>query len=71
MTSSVEEWVDEVARTTHPDAVIWCDGSEAENGRLIGQMVDDATFAQFGDRLPPELGNHHQALHARLTRVAV
>ncbi len=28
-------------------------------------------FAQFGGRLPPELGNQHQALHARLTRVAV
>jgi phosphoenolpyruvate carboxykinase (GTP) len=28
-------------------------------------------LAQFGDRLPPELGNQHQALHARLTRVAV
>jgi phosphoenolpyruvate carboxykinase (GTP) len=28
-------------------------------------------FAQFGGRLPPELGNQHQALHGRLTRVAV
>src|SRR5713226_4275912 len=44
MTSSVEEWVDEVARTTHPDTVIWCDGSAAENGQLIGQMVDDGTL---------------------------
>ncbi len=53
MTSSVEEWVDEVARTTHPDTVIWCDGSDAENGRLIGQMVDDGTLIRLNQAALP------------------
>ena len=48
MTSSVEEWVDEVARTTHPDRVVWCDGSDAENERLIGQMLSDGTLIRLG-----------------------
>src|SRR5919202_4480079 len=53
MTSSVEEWVDEVARTTHPDKVVWCDGSDAENDRLIEQMVSDATLIRLNqERLP-------------------
>src|SRR5919199_2485130 len=53
MTSSVEEWVDEVARTTHPDRVVWCDGSDAENERLIEQMVSDGTLIRLNQaRLP-------------------
>jgi len=53
MTSSVEEWVDEVARTTRPDHVVWCDGSDAENDRLIDQMVADGTLIRLNqDRLP-------------------
>ena len=53
MTSSVEEWVDEVSRTTHPDRVVWCDGSDAENDRLIDQMVSDGTLLRLNaDKLP-------------------
>jgi phosphoenolpyruvate carboxykinase (GTP) len=32
-------WVDEAARLTKPDRVVWCDGSEAEERRLIEQSV--------------------------------
>jgi phosphoenolpyruvate carboxykinase (GTP) len=39
-----ERWVDEVARTTRPDRVVWCDGSEAENRRLVDGMLADGTL---------------------------
>ncbi len=39
MSSSIERWVDEVARTTHPDRVVWCDGSDAEYQQLVSEMV--------------------------------
>src|ERR1700716_1887164 len=53
MTSSVEEWVDEVSPTTRPDRVVWCDGSDAENDRLIEQMVSDGTLIRLNqDTLP-------------------
>jgi phosphoenolpyruvate carboxykinase (GTP) len=53
MTSSVEQWVDEVARTTRPEKVVWCDGSEAENERLIASMLADGTLTQLNpDALP-------------------
>ena len=53
MTSSVEHWVDEVARATRPDRVVWCDGSQAENERLVGQMLTDGTLIRLNqDALP-------------------
>jgi phosphoenolpyruvate carboxykinase (GTP) len=53
MMSSVEEWVDEVARTTHPDKVHWCDGSEAENQQLIEQMLADGTLIRLNQQKLP------------------
>jgi phosphoenolpyruvate carboxykinase (GTP) len=53
MTSSVEEWVDEVSRTTRPEKVVWCDGSDAENDRLIDQMVSDGTLIGLNSKLLP------------------
>lgn len=35
MATPVEEWVEEQARLTKPDAIYWCDGSEEEARRLI------------------------------------
>src|SRR5438552_3624116 len=53
MMSSVEEWVDEVARTTRPERVVWCDGSDAENDRLIDHMLTDGTLIRLNqERLP-------------------
>ena len=47
------EWVDEVASLTKPDAVVWCDGSEAEYERLTAQMVDAGTFIRLNERTRP------------------
>src|SRR5579872_544409 len=58
MTSSVEEWVDEVSRFTHPDNVVWCDGSDAENDRLIDQMVSDGTLQRLNQQSLPNCFLH-------------
>lgn len=42
-----EEWVEQVERTTRPDRVVWCDGSEAENARLVEQMLADGTLLRL------------------------
>jgi phosphoenolpyruvate carboxykinase (GTP) len=42
-----ERWVDEVARQTRPDRVVWCDGSAAENDRLVEGMVADGTLLRL------------------------
>src|SRR5919199_2333124 len=56
--SSVEAWVDEVTRTTRPDRVVWCDGSEAEYNRLVEQMVGDGTLLRLNEQALPNCYLH-------------
>jgi len=53
MPPSVEEWVDDVSRTTRPDQVVWCDGSDAENERLIAEMLDSGTLHRLNEDAHP------------------
>ncbi|MBI3669842.1 MAG: phosphoenolpyruvate carboxykinase (GTP), partial [Acidobacteria bacterium] len=45
MSTPLEQWVEEVARTTRPERIVWCDGSEAEQQHIAEQMLrDDQTL---------------------------
>jgi phosphoenolpyruvate carboxykinase (GTP) len=46
----VEKWVDECARLTKPSSVVWCDGSQAENDRLVDQMLRDGTYIDLNEK---------------------
>src|SRR5581483_8906150 len=48
-----ERWVDEIARTTTPESIVWCDGSDDENRRLVGQMIDKGTLLRLNPREAP------------------
>jgi phosphoenolpyruvate carboxykinase (GTP) len=37
--TALRRWVDEVSTLTKPSAIHWCDGSEAEYQKLIGDMI--------------------------------
>jgi phosphoenolpyruvate carboxykinase (GTP) len=37
-------WVSEVAELTTPDAVVWVDGSDEENDRIVSALVESGTF---------------------------
>ncbi len=54
MVSSVEQWVDQMARQTRPDRIVWCDGSEAEYDRLVQEMLSDGTLLPLNDDLHPD-----------------
>ncbi len=45
--------MDEVARTTRPARVVWCDGSLAENERLVGEMLADGTLQKLDPQAAP------------------
>jgi len=46
-------WVDEIATLTTPDAIHWCDGSEAENEKLCQHLVESGTFIRLNPELRP------------------
>jgi len=48
-----ERWVDEVARTTRPQRVVWCDGSEEESRRLVDGMIADGTLLRLHPTAAP------------------
>src|SRR5438874_2173099 len=61
MASSVEQWVEKMAQTTRPDRVVWCDGSEAENERLIQGMLSDGTLHALNDDVHPDSYLHRSS----------
>ncbi len=51
--SDVSAWVAEIARLTGPDAVVWCNGSQAERQQLIEGMVEAGTLVALNPELRP------------------
>ncbi|MGH3181796.1 MAG: phosphoenolpyruvate carboxykinase (GTP), partial [Streptosporangiaceae bacterium] len=47
------KWVRETAELTKPDAVVWCDGSQAEWERLTSLLVENGTFTRLNPALRP------------------
>ncbi len=50
---ALADWVEEIARTTQPDRIHWCDGSNAENTMLERQMLADGTLEKLNSKTHP------------------
>ncbi len=51
--NAIVRWVNQVAALTTPDAIHWCDGSQAEYDRLCQLLVDGGTFIRLNPKLRP------------------
>ena len=57
--SHLLSWVEEMAKLTKPDKVVWLDGSEAERQQLIAQAVVDKILIPLDQKKWPGCYYHH------------
>jgi phosphoenolpyruvate carboxykinase (GTP) len=63
VTTAVRQWVEEVSRLTKPDSVVYCDGSDAEQRRLIKECLSSGELIELNQRKLPGCYLHRSAAH--------
>src|SRR6266511_3740333 len=58
---SLSAWVEDVARQTQPDRVVWCDGSADEYRTLIQGMLAEGTLLTLNQEKFPNCYLHRSA----------
>ncbi len=61
MATPLENWVEEAARLTKPDQVVYCDGSEEENERILGEMLRDPDSKTLNEETYPNCYLHRSS----------
>jgi phosphoenolpyruvate carboxykinase (GTP) len=56
--TALKSWVDDVTALTKPKDVHWCDGSEAENARLVDDMLGTGTLHRLNHSKFPNCQLH-------------
>ncbi|KFN42086.1 phosphoenolpyruvate carboxykinase (GTP) [Arenimonas metalli] len=59
--ASLKQWVDDVARLTQPDQVHWCDGSDAENAKLVELMLANGDLHKLNEQSHPNCYLHRSS----------
>jgi len=57
----LENWVDDAARLTKPDRVVYCDGSEGENQRIIAEMLREGDSETLNEKTYPNCYLHRSS----------
>src|SRR5438132_5107014 len=63
MNSTIHKWVSEIRDLTKPDAVVYCDGSEDEKNRLIGECLATGELIELNQKKLPGCYLHRSAPH--------
>jgi phosphoenolpyruvate carboxykinase (GTP) len=56
--AALNQWVGQVAQLTRPDAIHWCDGSEAEHKRLTALMLESGDLLALNPDTHPDCYLH-------------
>jgi phosphoenolpyruvate carboxykinase (GTP) len=57
----LQSWVDEAARLTKPDRVVYCDGSETENQAILSEMVRGGDSFALNEKTFPNCFLHRSS----------
>ena len=57
----LESWVNDVARQTQADEIIWCDGSDEEYRELVQQMLADGILIELNPETHPNCYLHRSS----------
>lgn len=58
MSVPLKQWVEEVARATKPDRIMWCDGSNAENEKIQEELLRDKQSLHLNQQTFPNCYLH-------------
>lgn len=58
MPTPLEQWVEEVAKITLPERIVWCDGSEREREQLVEQMLREGHTLRLNAKSYPNCYLH-------------
>ncbi|HET7105308.1 MAG TPA: phosphoenolpyruvate carboxykinase (GTP) [Candidatus Acidoferrum sp.] len=58
MATPMEAWVEEAARLTKPDKIVYCDGSEAENQAILQEMMKKGDSFRLNEKTFPNCYLH-------------
>jgi phosphoenolpyruvate carboxykinase (GTP) len=61
LATPLETWVDEAAKLTRPDRIVYCDGSEAENQQILAEMLRDGESLKLNDTTYPNCYLHRSS----------
>ena len=63
MATPLENWVEEAARLTKPDRIVYCDGSEAEYRRMIELMLREENTFALNEKTYPNCHLHRSSVN--------
>ncbi len=61
MATPLEMWVEESARLTKPDRIVYCEGSEAENRRIVDEMLRGSDSVTLNEKTYPNCYLHRSS----------
>src|SRR5690242_9302790 len=60
---AIARWVEEIAKITKPDQIVYCDGSEQEKDDLIKQCLATGELIELNQQKMPGCYLHRSAAH--------